>query len=159
MYMESQMQRRFGHAAIIFAGLAFSTAAIAAERQITALSNDWHFLQGDPEGAERADASTQGWRTVSVSHDWAIAGPVSPDAKAGGENGFFPSGVAWYRRDLHIVPAPNRRYFVEFDGIMERSGVWVNGHHVGYRPMGYVSLRYDITRHLRRDGPNVIAVR
>ncbi len=159
MDRESQMQRRFSHAAVLFAGLAFSSAAFAAERQITALSDDWRFLQGDPEGAERADTSTQGWRSVSVPHDWAIAGPVSPDAKAGGENGFFPSGVAWYRRDLNIVPAPNRRYFVEFDGIMERSGVWVNGHHVGYRPIGYVSLRYDITRHLRRDGPNVIAVR
>ena len=153
------MGRGFGRAAMMFAGLAFSCAAVAADRKVVPLASDWLFLQGDPEGAERPDAKTQGWRTVSVPHDWAIAGPVAPDAKAGGENGFFPTGVAWYRRDLNVVPAPNRRYFVEFDGIMERSGVWVNGHHVGYRPMGYVSLRYDITRHLRRDGPNVIAVR
>ena len=153
------MHLGFGCAAIMFAGLAFSSAAIPADRQITPLSDDWHFLQGDPEGAERADTSIRGWHTVSVPHDWVIAGPVSPDARAGGENGFFPSGVGWYRRDLNIVPVSNRRYFVEFDGIMERSGVWVNGHHVGYRPMGYISLRYDITRHLRRDGPNVIAVR
>lgn len=153
------MDRGFGRAAMMIAGLALSCAAMAADRKVTPLSDDWRFLQGDPEGAERADIGTEGWRTVSVPHDWAIAGPIAPDAKAGGENGFFPTGIAWYRRDLGIVPTPNRRYFVEFDGIMERSGVWVNGHHVGYRPMGYVSLRYDITRYLRRDGPNVIAVR
>jgi beta-galactosidase len=153
------MRREFSRAAMMFAGLAISSAAMAAERKITPLSNEWRFLQGDPEGAERADADTRGWRNVSVPHDWAIAGPVSPDAKAGGENGFFPTGIAWYRRELNVLPVAKRRYFVELDGIMERSGVWVNGHHVGYRPMGYVSLRYDITRHLRREGPNVIAVR
>lgn len=153
------MHNGFGRAAMMSAGLAISSAALATDRKVTPLSDDWHFLQGDPESAERAETRTQGWRTVTVPHDWAIAGPVAPDARAGGENGFFPSGVAWYRRDLRVVPARNRRYFVEFDGIMERSGVWVNGHHVGYRPMGYVSLRYDITRHLRSDGSNVIAVR
>ncbi|MES2336823.1 MAG: glycoside hydrolase family 2 TIM barrel-domain containing protein [Pseudomonadota bacterium] len=153
------MGRVFGRAAILLVGLAISGAATAADRTVTPLSDSWRFVQGDPDGAERADTDTRGWRTVSVPHDWAIAGPVDRDARAGGENGFFPTGVAWYRRDLNVVPAPHRRYFVEFDGIMERSGVWVNGHHVGYRPMGYVSLRYDITRHLRSDGRNVIAVR
>ncbi len=159
MYSERRLRRGVGRVAMVATGLALSCAATAAERKTTPLSDGWLFLQGDPEGAEGTDARTAGWRTVSVPHDWAIAGPVASDARAGGENGFFPSGIAWYRRDLNVVPVPNRRYFIEFDGIMERSGVWVNGHHVGYRPMGYVSLRYDITRHLRRDGPNVIAVR
>jgi beta-galactosidase len=49
--------------------------------------------------------------------------------------------------------------FVELDGVMERSGVWINGHHLGHRPSGYVGLRYDITDFLRADGPNVLAVR
>lgn len=154
-YMISTLYR----AVLTVSGLSLACAATAADRTVTPLSGAWQFLQGDPDGAERVDTPAGAWRTVSVPHDWAIAGPVDRDARAGGENGFFPTGVAWYRRDLGITPAANRRYFVEFDGIMERSGVWVNGHHVGYRPMGYVSLRYDITRHLRRDGPNVIAVR
>ncbi len=153
------MDRSVSRLAMLIAGLAFSPGAGAADRTITPLSSDWRFVQGDPEGAERLATNLEGWSTVTVPHDWAIAGPVAEDAKAGGENGFFPTGIAWYRRNLDVTPVPNRRYFVEFDGIMERSGVWVNGHHVGYRPMGYVSLRYDITRHLRRDGPNVIAVR
>ncbi len=159
MQSEGRMRRGVGRAAMMAVGLALSCVATAAERKTMPLPDGWLFVQGDPEGAERADTRTAGWRTVSVPHDWAIAGPVASDAKAGGENGFFPSGIAWYRRDLNVVPMPDRRYFIEFDGIMERSGVWVNGHHVGYRPMGYVSLRYDITRHLRRDGPNVVAVR
>jgi len=131
----------------------------AAQRIVTPLEDGWRFFQGDPEGAEAAVADDSGWQTVSVPHDWAIAGPFDQNARGAGENGFLPTGVAWYRHDLDVTPKQGRRYFVEFDGIMERSGVWVNGQHVGYRPQGYVSLRYDITRYLRSDGPNVIAVR
>ncbi len=136
-----------------------SASATAAPRSVLPLATDWRFVKGDPEGAETPTLDDSTWQTVSVPHDWAIAGPFDRDAKAAGENGFLPSGVAWYRRSLSLRPEPGRRYFVEFDGIMERSGIWVNGHHVGYRPMGYVSQRYDITRHLRADGRNLIAVR
>lgn len=139
--------------------LAFSASAWAAPRVTVPLLDDWRFIQADPAGAEAAEFNDSGWTRVSTPHDWTIAGPVDPKAKAGGENGFFPTGVAWYRKALDVKPVAGRRYFVEFDGIMERSGLWVNGRHVGYRPMGYVSQRYDITRHLRADGKNVIAVR
>ncbi len=140
------------------AGLAVSDAR-AAPRSVTALPDGWRFIQADPKDAEAAGLDDSAWQTVSVPHDWAIAGPFDANAKAAGENGFLPSGVAWYRKALALKPQAGRRYFIEFDGIMERSGVWVNGHHVGYRPTGYVSQRYDITRHLNADGRNIIAVR
>nr|WP_314466977.1 glycoside hydrolase family 2 TIM barrel-domain containing protein [uncultured Novosphingobium sp.] len=154
--------RKTSSRAIFYAlttALASIGAAQAAPRAVTPLPDGWRFIQADPEGAETTTLDDSSWRVVSVPHDWAIAGPFDPNAKAAGENGFLPSGVGWYRRTLDLQPRPGRRYFMEFDGIMERSGVWVNGHHVGYRPMGYVSQRYDITRHLRTDGPNVIAAR
>lgn len=141
------------------AALFFSTLAVAEPRVVTPLAEGWRFFQGDPEGPEETDFDDRNWQVVSVPHDWAIAGPFDQQSKGAGENGFLPTGVAWYRRTLDVVPEPGRRYFVELDGVMERSGVWVNGHHVGFRPMGYVSLSYDITRHLRTDAPNVIAVR
>ncbi|MCI4592096.1 DUF4982 domain-containing protein [Sphingobium sp. BYY-5] len=143
----------------LIAGLVPIETVLAAPRMVTQLDDGWRFLKGDPEGAEMPVMDDAGWQAVSVPHDWAIAGPFDPDARAAGENGFLPSGVAWYRKPLEVMPQPGRRYFIEFDGIMERSGVWVNGHHIGYRPMGYVSQRYDLTRHLRADGHNMIAVR
>ncbi len=143
----------------IGAACGVSAPALAAPRIVTPLGDGWRFTKGDPEGAETVSLDDAAWQTVSVPHDWAIAGPFDVNAKAAGENGFLPSGVAWYRKTLDLTPRQGRRYFLEFDGIMERSGIWVNGHHVGYRPMGYVSQRYDITRHLRTDGRNVIAVR
>ena len=170
--MADLRQRRMDHArrrrafarpvaaiAALLVSLSSPSPALAAPRAVTPLADGWRFLQGDPEGAESPTLNDQAWRVVSVPHDWAIAGPFDPNARAAGENGFLPSGVAWYRRALPLTPQPGRRYFIEFDGIMERSGIWVNGHHIGYRPMGYVSQRYDLTRHLRADGQNIIAVR
>ncbi|WP_083671823.1 glycoside hydrolase family 2 TIM barrel-domain containing protein [Sphingomonas montana] len=143
----------------LVASLLLTGTAFAAPRTVTPLADGWRFVQADPEGAERPGLDDRAWQPVSVPHDWAIAGPFRRDAKAAGENGFLPSGVAWYRRMLDVKPRAGRRTFIEFDGIMERSGIWVNGHHVGYRPMGYVGQRYDITRHLRADARNMVAVR
>jgi beta-galactosidase len=51
--------------------------------------------------------------------------------------------------------------FIEFDGVMANSDVWINGQHLGKRPFGYVSFGYDLTPHLKfGDGKtNVLAVR
>lgn len=136
-----------------------ATSANAADRVTTPLADGWRFVQGDPEGAETATLDDSKWATVSVPHDWAIAGPFDVNARAGGAGGFLPTGVAWYRRALDVKPTPGRRTFVELDGVMERSGVWINGHHLGHRPSGYVGLRYDITDFLKAEGPNVLAVR
>jgi beta-galactosidase len=94
-------------------------------------------------------------------HDWAIAGPFDRHAPATGSGGFLPSGVAWYRKAF-TLPADTmgKRVFVEFDGVMERSGVWINGRHIGHRPNGYSSFRYELTPHLRPAGEtNMVAVR
>ena len=149
-------------APILLAAAAFAllaTTALAADRATTPLADGWRFVQGDPQGAEAAAFDDTRWAGVSVPHDWAVAGPFDVEARAGGAGGFLPTGVAWYRKTLDVKPRPGRRVFVELDGVMERSGVWINGHHLGHRPNGYVGLRYDITDFLRDDGPNVLAVR
>jgi beta-galactosidase len=148
------------HLLLAATALAFlATTTHAADRHTTPLSDGWRFVQGDPEGAETANLDDSKWATVSVPHDWAIAGPFDVKARAGGAGAFLPTGVAWYRKTLDVKPAPGRRVFVELDGVMERSGVWINGRHLGYRPSGYVGLRYDVTDFLRADGPNILAVR
>jgi beta-galactosidase len=139
--------------------LLMAAPSVAAERRITPLTEGWRFTQTDPEQAETATFDDSRWATVSVPHDWAIAGPFDLQARAGGAGGFLPTGVAWYRNTLDSKPAPGHRVFVELDGVMERGGVWINGHHLGYRPNGYVGLRYDITDFLKADKANVLAVR
>ncbi|AYV47760.1 glycoside hydrolase family 2 [Caulobacter flavus] len=134
--------------------------ASAADRVTTPLAEGWTFFHGDPEGAETAAFDDGAWTRVSVPHDWAIPGPFDIKARAGGAGGFLPTGIGWYRKTLDVKPpGPGRRIYVELDGVMERSGVWINGHHLGHRPSGYVGLRYDITDFIKADGRNVLAVR
>lgn len=119
----------------------------------------WRFARGDAEAQTPAfDDST--WAKVDLPHDWAIAGPFDREAPSTGSGGWLPTGIAWYRKTFTLPAADKgKRVFIELDGVMERGGVWINGMHVGHRPNGYSSVRYEITDHLKRDGDNVIAVR
>lgn len=102
------------------------------------------------------------WRTVNLPYDWSIEGPFDPQNPTGGAGAFLPSGIAWYRKTFTLPEAmKGRRVFIQFDGVMQNSDVWINGSHLGHRPYGYVSFQYELTGHLRF-GPralNVLAVR
>jgi hypothetical protein len=56
--------------------------------------------------------------------------------------------------------AAGRRVFVEFDGVMANSDIWVNGFHLGQRPYGYVGFAYELTPRLVSGADaSVLAVR
>lgn len=142
----------------IAAGLAliWADTAGAGARDFDA---GWLFAKGDIAGAEAPGFGDQVWQKVDVPQDWEIAGPFDLAAPATGSGAWLPTGVAWYRKHFTLAPADaGKRVFVEFDGIMERSGVWINGMHLGHRPYGYSSFRYDLTPFLK-SGDNVISVR
>lgn len=136
------------------------SAASAGAGEIRDFNADWTFAKGDIAGAESRAGADADWVKVNLPHDWSIAGPFDRGAPATGSGGWLPTGVVWYRKDF-TLPAADRgkRVFIELDGVMERAGVWINGMHVGHRPNGYSSVRYEITDHLKADGANVIAVR
>ena len=132
----------------------------ASPRTIQPLNQDWHFSQSDPANAQSPSFNDTTWKTVTVPHDWSIAGPAQPDAQSKKQGGFFPTGVAWYRKTI-TLPAklyPTKRTFIAFDGVMANSDVYCNGELLGHRPYGYVSFNYDLTSHLHA-GINTIAVR
>lgn len=123
-------------------------------------NEQWRFAKGDIAGAEQLLTEDSSWEIVNLPHDWAIAGPFDRDAAATGSGAWLPTGVVWYRKHFTLPAADKgKRVFIEFDGVMERSGVWINGMHVGHRPNGYSSFRYELTPHLRHGQDNLIAVR
>jgi beta-galactosidase len=122
---------------------------------------DWHFTRGDPADAQAAGFDDAHWRRLDVPHDWSIEGPIDENNPSGKSGGFFPAGVGWYRRHFVLSSAlADRRVFIDFDGVMANSDVWINGYHLGNRPYGYISFRYELTGHLNFGGAeNVLAVR
>ncbi len=132
----------------------------ASARTVVPLDEGWSFFQGEAAGAEKPGLDTSTWRKVDVPHDWSIEGDFSKDAATTGSGGWLPSGVAWYRKEITLpTGAKGQRVWVEFDGVMANSDVWINGHLLGHRPNGYVSFRYDLTDHLKPDAANLLVVK
>lgn len=153
------MRRSATGVAIAFAALILAGGPAAAQRQRLSMDPGWRFTLGDPAGAERPGFDDRSWRRLDLPHDWSIEGTPREDAAGGGRVGYFPSGLGWYRKAFRLPAGPTgRTAWLEFDGIYMNSDVWINGVHLGRRPFGYISLKYDITRHLV-PGVNLVAVR
>ncbi len=146
----------------LFLALVCAAAAAGAPRTTLSFDADWRFLKSDPAGGEKAHLNDSSWRTVDVPHDWSIEGPFDEKNPTGGAGAFLPAGVGWYRKHFSLPSEfAQRRVFVDFDGVMANSDVWINGVHLGKRPYGYVSFRYELTGHLQfgPNSQNVLAVR
>jgi beta-galactosidase len=122
---------------------------------------DWRFNKGDAPGADETAFDDSAWRSLSVPHDWSIEGPYDQNASTGAAGGYLPTGIGWYRKHFMLPDAYlGRRIFIEFDGVMANSTVYVNGTSVGTRPFGYVSFRYEITDQVSFGATeNVVAVK
>ncbi|MGA1981207.1 MAG: glycoside hydrolase family 2 TIM barrel-domain containing protein [Acidobacteriaceae bacterium] len=132
-------------------------------RVIQQFTTGWRFLQSDAPGAEKPSFDDSAWKSVTLPHDWSIAGPPKEDAPSRGAGAFMPTGIGWYRKTFTVPvadasPTAARRTFIVFDGVMANSDVYLNGELLGHRPYGYVSFCYELTPHLH-PGANVIAVR
>ena len=146
----------------IAAACILSAAPLFAASRITlAFDADWRFLKSDAPGAETPGFSDAGWRAVNLPHDWSIEGPFDPQNPTGAAGAFLPAGIGWYRKRFTLsADQAHRRVFVEFDGVMANSDVWINGFHLGRRPYGYVSFRYELTGHVTAGkDANLLAVR
>jgi beta-galactosidase len=146
--------------ALFFALLPVRSTAADARLMVNFDSN-WSFLKADAPGAEQPGFNDTGWRRVDLPHDWSIEGPFSETNKTDGAGAFLPGGVAWYRTTFSLPEKfADRRLFIEFDGVMQNSDVWINGALLGHRPFGYASFSYELTGHLNFGGAsNILAVR
>ncbi|HTD41339.1 MAG TPA: glycoside hydrolase family 2 TIM barrel-domain containing protein, partial [Mucilaginibacter sp.] len=120
----------------------------------------WHFHSGDAAGAENPSMSDVNWRTLDLPHDWSVEGKFSKDNPATYDGGALPGGIGWYRKSFTIpASSKDKKVYVDFDGVYQKSTVWINGHQLGFRPNGYISFEYDLTPYLKFGGNNVIAVK
>ncbi len=145
---------------IVPAALCLLPLTVPAQRVTDNFDAGWSFLKADATGAEQVAFDDTTWRKLDLPHDWSIEGPFAATNLTGGAGGFLPSGVGWYRKHFTLPGGePNRRIFVEFDGVMQNSDVWINGFHLGHRPYGYVGFSDELTGLVNWGGNNVIAVR
>ncbi len=124
------------------------------------LTKNWKFILADSQEFLAPGFDDSGWRSLNVPHDWSIEGEFSKDNPATPGGGALPGGIGWYRKTF-LVPETdkNKLIFIDFDGVYQKSEVWINGHLLGIRPYGYSSFRYELTPFLNFGAENTIAVK
>lgn len=120
----------------------------------------WRFHLGDVPNGSSQTLNDDNWRLLNLPHDWSIEGKFSKDNPATPDGGALPGGIGWYRKAF-VVPASSKgkMMYIDFDGVYQKSTVWINGHELGFRPNGYISFEYDLTPYLKFGGKNIIAVK
>ncbi|HEY4336979.1 MAG TPA: glycoside hydrolase family 2 TIM barrel-domain containing protein [Puia sp.] len=148
--------------AIFFCIGLMSGTAVMGQRETLSFDKDWKFLKDDPKGAGQPAYDATNWRELDLPHDWSIGTGYDRSNPSGRGGGYVQTGIGWYRKSFTLDQADaGRRIFIEFDGVMMNSDVWINGWHLGHRPYGYSSFQYEMTGHLNfgKGKTNTIAVR
>jgi len=122
------------------------------------INDGWLFRLKDEAEAWKPEFKDSNWRKIELPHDWSIEGTLSPTLASC--TGYLPAGIAWYRKKIDIpAELSGKKVFIYFEGVYNRSKVYLNGQLLGFRPNGYVSFAYDLTPYLKYGESNTLAVR
>lgn len=150
---------------LTFAVIQLKGIGQVSHRKIENFNKGWKFYNADTTDKsgkyQREDFKDDNWRVLNLPHDWSIEGEFNKDNPATPGGGALPGGVGWYRKTFSVPSASaNKKILIDFDGVYRNSDVWLNGHHLGFRPNGYISFRYDLTPYLKfGNAKNIIAVK
>lgn len=116
---------------------------------------DWKFKHG--EGSPEVEYDDASWRTLNLPHDFQFELPWQEEA--GGARGFKPMGEGWYRKTFKADSLwMGKQVLLDFGGIMYYGDVYMNGRKVGSAEYGYCGFECDVTKALRYDTLNVVAI-
>lgn len=137
--------------------------------QTIELGQDWRMIAArDVQGASPADpdCDTTRWIPAAVpttaQATLVEAGVVTEPWLDRNYQRFepFEGDTWWFRREftLDAVQAPADAVILVLEGVTLACTVWINGSPVGFTRNAHHAHRFDVTPHIQRTGPNVIAL-
>ncbi|NMA72935.1 MAG: glycoside hydrolase family 2 protein [Bacteroidales bacterium] len=122
------------------------------------LNDNWKFTLNEVENGQNPTLNDRHWQTVNLPHDWSVQQQLSPSLASC--TGYLPGGIGWYRKTFTIPQnQKDKKVYLYFEGVYNRSEVYINGESLGKRPNGYISFMFDATPYINYDQENTIAVR
>ncbi|HQU74960.1 MAG TPA: glycoside hydrolase family 2, partial [Calditrichia bacterium] len=122
------------------------------------INDDWSFHLGDVKYGGREYLDSGDWEKVDLPHDWSVRHHASPELASC--TGYLPGGIGWYRKELDLPAAEKgQKVYIYFEGVYNKSEVFINGKWLGKRPNGYISFLYELTPYLKWGEKNTLAVR
>ena len=124
----------------------------AIGRLVLPINRNWRYSASVVEGAHDRAFDDSSFDRIVVPHTNARVPWHSFDEKT-------YEFVSCYRRRFKLpTQARGHHVFVDFEGVMTASTVWINGTRLGEYKGGYTPFSFDLTPHLDFDGENVLAV-
>ncbi|HEX4039413.1 MAG TPA: glycoside hydrolase family 2 TIM barrel-domain containing protein [Acidobacteriaceae bacterium] len=121
-------------------------------RQVLPMNRNWRWAPGKNDAATAAGFDDAHFTRVVLPHSNLRAPWHSFDDK---DYEF----VSTYRRRFRVpASAKGKRVFVDFEGAMTASTVWINGVALGEYKGGYTPFSFELTPHLHFEGENVLCV-
>ena len=121
-------------------------------RLVLPITRNWRYNKSFVEGGHRREFDDSAFERVVIPHTNARLPWHSFDDKS-------YEFVSLYRRRFKLpTEAKGNNVFVDFEGVMTASTVWINGVRLGEYKGGYTPFSFDLTPHLDFDGENVLAV-
>jgi beta-galactosidase len=134
------------------AGHAAEAPSTSTGRMVLPMNRNWRFSPTATAAAHAREFDDSGFERVAVPHTNLRVPWHSFDEKS-------YQFVSTYRRRFRLpTEARGRRIFVDFEGVMTASTVWVNGERLGEYKGGFTPFSFELTSHISFDRENVIVV-
>ncbi len=117
-------------------------------------NENWTFQYGEPSNIPMMPAEKT---TVSLPHDFMIAGEVLKDAKSGDGTGYYIGGIGSYTKYIETEDYVDT-HILYVDGCFGATKVLVNGHIVKRHHYGYAPFQADLTEYLKPNTKNRITI-
>jgi beta-galactosidase len=124
----------------------------AQGRTILPLNRSWRYHPARVAGADAPDFDDSKFQRVVIPHTNIELPWHNFDDKD------YEFISTYRRRFRYPREAEGRRVFVDFEGAMTASTVWINGTKLGEYRGGFTPFSFELTKHLRKDGENVLVV-
>jgi beta-galactosidase len=112
----------------------------------------WRFYKGAVESAELTKFDDSNWEVVNTPHGLELI-----SAQASGSNNY--QGEAWYRKHFTIPDSvEDKRLTINFEAVMGKCKVWLNGELLASHFGGYLPFSVDISNKIKKGEENIIAV-
>lgn len=122
------------------------------------INEGWKFILEDNVAFKNINLDDTNWQDVNLPYDWSVEGQLSPSLASC--TGYLPGGIAWYRKELWVpAQTDKKKVYLYFEGVYNRSEVYINGKLLDKRPNGYISFAYDATPFINFGEKNIISVR
>jgi beta-galactosidase len=129
-----------------------ASPSVAAGRMILPINRGWRFSPKQVEGGHDKNFDDSSFDGIVVPH-------TNKRLPWHGFNEKDYEFVSLYRRRFKLPKrAKGKRVFVDFEGVMTASTVWINGARVGEYKGGYTPFSFELTPHLDWEGENLLAV-